>query len=215
MKRHKPSQWSSWGLWERWIVATSIAEVIGLAIVAVVSLIVSQFGYIQGTFTLVGILEGIVLGFAQWLVLRRYIQHSRRWIIATVIGALFAWFSGLTVSALMAIAYAGVSDVTKTQAFIKGLFLLGAGLGAMLGFCQWLVIKNQIRFSIWWIVANAIAWAVGLFVAYIGVGMAQESFSLQTALVTAVTGTAMGAVIGGITGTALVCLLKSSQKQIH
>ncbi|MEA5572701.1 hypothetical protein [Calothrix sp. UHCC 0171] len=215
MKRHKPSQWNSWGLWERWILATSIAEVIGLAIVAVVSLVVTHFGYIQGTFILVGTLEGIVLGFAQWLVLRRYIKHSTRWIIATVIGALFAWFTGLTISALMAIAYAGVSDITKNQAFIKGLFLLGAGLGTMLGFCQWLVIKNQIRFSILWIVANAIAWAVGLFIAYVGVGMVQENFSLQTALVTAVTGTAMGAVIGGITGTALVCLLKSSQKQIH
>jgi hypothetical protein len=215
MKRHKLNQWSSWGLWERWILATSIAQIIGLAIVGIVSIVVSHVGYIQGTFTLIGTLEGIILGFAQWLVLRRYIHHSTRWIIATVVGGLFAWFTGLTITALMALVYAGVSDEAKILGFFKGLFLLGAGNGTVLGFCQWLVIKNQIRRSIWWIIANAVAWALGLFVAYLGAGMVEESFSLRTALLTVVTGTAMGAVIGGITGTALVCLIKPSKKQLH
>jgi hypothetical protein len=215
MKQHKLNQWSSWGLWERWILATSIAEIVGLAIAAVVSITVSRVGYIQGTFTLVGTLEGIILGFAQWLVLRRYIHHSTRWIIATVVGGLFAWFTGLTISALMAFVYAGVSDATRILGFFKGLFLLGAALGTILGFCQWLVIKNQIRFSMWWIVANAVAWALGLFIAYLGAGMVEETFSLRTALFTVVTGTAMGAVIGGITGTVLVYSIKSSKKRLR
>lgn len=212
MTRRKLNQWSSLGLWERWIFATSIAEIIGLAIVGVFSTAVSHFGYIQGTFTLIGSLEGIILGFAQWLVIRRHIHHSTRWIIATVIGGLFAWFTGLTVSNFMAIAYAGVSDTNKILAFFKGLVLLGAFLGAILGFSQWLVIKNQIRFSIWWIVANAVAWALGLFIAYLGAGLIEENFTLHTALVTAATGTAMGAVIGGITGIVLVFLLKLSKR---
>jgi hypothetical protein len=215
MKRRKLDQWNSWGLWERWIFATSIAEILGIAIVGVVSIAVSRFGYIQGTFTLVGTLEGIILGFAQWLILRRYIHHSTRWIIATVIGGLFAWFTGLTISALMAIVFASASDTTKTLIFLKGLVLLGAFLGTIIGFCQWLVIKNQIRFSMWWIVANAIAWALGLFIAYLGAGLVEESFTLRTALITAATGTAMGAVIGGITGVFLVFLLKSSRKQLR
>jgi hypothetical protein len=215
MKRHQPNQWSSWGLWERWILATTIAEILGLAIAAFVGMTISRIGYIQGTFTLVGTLEGIILGFAQWLVVRRYIHHSTRWIIATVIGGLFAWFTGLTISVLMALIYAGVSDATRTLAFFKGLFLLGAALGTILGFCQWLVIKNQIRKSVLWIVANALAWALALFIAYLGAGMVEESFSLRSALLTAVTGTAMGAVIGGITGTVLVYLIKASKNQIR
>jgi hypothetical protein len=215
MKRHKLNQWNSWGLWERWILATSIAQIIGLAIIGIVSIAVSHVGYIQGTLTLIGTLEGIILGFAQWLVLRRYIHHSTRWIIATVIGGLFAWFIGLTITALMALVYAGVSDEAQILGFFKGLFLLGAALGTVLGFCQWLVIKNQIRRSMWWIVANAVAWALGLFIAYLGAGIVEGSFSLRTALFTVLTGTVMGAVIGGITGTALVCLIKSSKKQLH
>jgi hypothetical protein len=213
--RNKLSQWNSWGLWERWVLATSIAEIIGLAIVGVVSVIVSHVGYIQGTLTLLGTLEGIVLGFAQWLVLRRYIRHSTRWIFATVIGALFAWFTGLTISIVMALAYAGASDGATKVAFIKGVVLLGAALGAVMGFCQWLVLKSQIRFSVWWIFANAVAWALGLLIAYIGAGMVQSIFSPQTALVTIATGATMGAVIGGITGIALVCLLKPRRKKLH
>jgi hypothetical protein len=215
MKRSKLSQWNSWGLWERWVLATSVAEVVGLAIVGVVSVAVSRFGYVQGVFTLMGTLEGIVLGFAQWLVLRRYIRHSRRWILATTIGALFAWFTGLTISVLMALVYAGASDSATTAAFIKGVVLLGGGLGTMLGFCQWLVLKSQIRFSVWWILANALAWALGLLVAFVGVGLMPQGWSIQTALITAASGTAMGAVIGGITGIALVWLLKPQRKQFH
>ncbi|BAZ10019.1 hypothetical protein NIES4071_18330 [Calothrix sp. NIES-4071] len=215
MTRRKVNQWSSLGLWERWIFATSIAEIIGLAIVGVVSIIISHFGYIQGAFTLVGTLEGSILGFAQWLVIRRHIHHSTRWIIATVIGGLFAWFTGLTVSNVMAIVYAGVSDANKILTFFKGLVLLGAFLGTILGFCQWLVIKNQIRFSMWWIVANAVAWSAGIFIGYLGAGMVEEDFTLRTALVTVATGTTMGAVIGGITGIVLVFLLKSSKKQVR
>lgn len=114
------------------------------AIVGVVSVAVSRFGYIQEAFTSVGTLEGIILGFAQWLV-----------------------------------------------------------------------IKNQIRFSMWWIVANAGAWAVGIFIGYLGTGMLEENFTLRTALVTVATGTAMGTVIGGITGIVFVFLLKSSKKQFR
>jgi hypothetical protein len=215
MKRHKLKQWSSWGLWERWILATSIAEIISFGIIGIVSIAVSHVGYIQGTYTLIGTLEGMILGFAQWLILKRYIHHSTRWIIATVVGGLFAWFTGLTITSLMALVYTGVSDKTKILGFFEGLFLLGASLGTILGFCQWLVIKNQIRTSMWWIPANAVAWSLGLFIAYLGAGMVEESFSLRTVLFTVVTGTAMGAVIGGITGTVLIYLIKPSKKQLH
>jgi hypothetical protein len=209
MKRRRQRQWNSCSLWERWVLATSIASFIGLAIVGVVSVVLSRVGYIQGTFTLIGALEGIILGFAQWLVLRRYIQHSAQWIVATVIGALLAWFTGLTISTLMALVYAGTSDITV---FIKGLVLLGGGLGGVLGFCQWLVLRTQIRFSIWWVVANTFAWALASLVAFVGAGMVRDGLSIQTTLITVATGATMGAVIGGITGITLVWLLKARKK---
>jgi hypothetical protein len=208
MNRHKIDRWNSFGLWERWVLQSAIAQIIGLAIVGVASVVVGRMGYIRGTFTLVGLLEGTVLGFTQWLILRRYIQHSTRWIFATIIGGLFAWFTGLTISVVMAFAFAGVTGSYVTTAFIQGLILLGMGIGGMLGFCQWLVIRKQIRYGIWWIFANAIAWSLGLLIAYFGVGAIAEKSSIQTALTTVATGAIMGVAIGSITGIALIWLLK-------
>ncbi len=90
MKRHKLSQWSSWGLWERWVLATTVAEVVGLAVLCVLSVAVSPFGYVRGVPTLIGTSFGIVLTFAQWLVLKSEIRFSIWWILANAL----AWFAG-------------------------------------------------------------------------------------------------------------------------
>jgi len=97
---------------------------------------------------------------------------------------------------------------------------LGAGVGTVLGFAQWLVLKAYVRVYIrqagWWMAANAIAWALGLFVAFMGAGIQKsDGFSLETALIEAATGAAMGSVIGGITGIVLVWLLKPRLRQSH
>jgi hypothetical protein len=208
MNRNKLEHWNNFGLWERWVLQSAIAQIIGLVIVAATSTIVGRIGYIPGTFTLVGILEGTVIGFTQWIILRRYIRHSRRWILATIIGGLLAWFTGLTISVVMAFAFAGATGSYTNIAFIKGLILLGMGIGGMLGFCQWLVIRNQVRYGIWWIFFNAIAWSFGLVVAYLGIGAIEQKSSIQIALTTVATGGIMGIAIGSITGIALIWLLR-------
>ncbi|PAX58329.1 hypothetical protein [Brunnivagina elsteri] len=213
MNRRKLNQRNSFGLWERWVLQSAIAQIIGLTIVGIASAVVNRMGYIQGIFTFIGILEGTVLGFTQWLVLRRYIRHSTQWIFATIIGGLLAWFTGLTISVLMAFTFAGASGNYVNITFIKGLILLGMGIGGVLGFCQWLAIRTQIRYGVWWIFANAIAWSLGLLVAYFGAGAIEEKLGIQTALTTVATGGVMGVVIGSITGIALIWLLKPRLKK--
>jgi NhaP-type Na+/H+ or K+/H+ antiporter len=62
--------------------------------------------------------------------------------------------------------------------------------------------------------ANALAWALGLLVAFMGEGIQKtDGFTVQTALIEAATGAAMGAVIGGITGIVLVWLIKPRLQQ--
>jgi hypothetical protein len=63
MNRNKLEHWNNFGLWERWVLQSAIAQIIGLGIVAATTTIVGHIGYIPGTFTLVGILEGTVIGF--------------------------------------------------------------------------------------------------------------------------------------------------------
>lgn len=189
--------------------ATAIAELLGFAVVVVLSTSVNQSESIHfhTALFLVGMVEGLILGFFQWLVLRRYIRQITGWIVATTIGALIAWSLGIVSSFFMTIVVVvSAEGMTKTD-FLEGIALLGALVGSVLGFAQWLVLRIHIQRAAWWIVANAIAWSIGLLIAFAGAGMGTENFSLQASWVGVATGAAMGAVIGGTTGITLVWLL--------
>lgn len=201
-------------LWEWWVVAMAISQVVGLGLVVGISAFVQASGTVEMVFLLhlMGLLEGVVLGVAQWLVLRRYIRHLGQWIAITAIAALFAWLVGLKASSLL-LFFVGLHQTLtaemQTQAMLKGIFLLGAWVGGFLGFAQWLVLKHHIRRAVWWVFANAFAWALGLVIAFLGTGLIHGApLNLETALVGTATGLTMGAVVGAITGGALVGLLK-------
>ncbi|PSB26258.1 hypothetical protein C7B82_20275 [Stenomitos frigidus ULC18] len=199
--------------------ATAIAELVGLVVV----LIVSTTMHLRGTPELVavlhtvGLLQGIVLGFAQWLVLRRYIKHVGKWIAMTAIAVAIAWLVGIKAIALLSfflvLDHTGTVEM-KTLALARGVFLMGAWVGSVLGLAQWLVLREHIRRAGWWVFANAIAWACGLLVAFAGTTfMTFDRFDLATALAGAATGLAAGAVVGGITGIALLWLLRPRLKR--
>jgi len=207
-------------LWEKWVLATAVGELVGLSIFALVSTNHGIFGNIntRTMLLLVGALQGAILGFSQWLVLRHYIHKATWWILATTVGSLLAWLIGLAVSIAMALAF--TLNGVKTTTLLLGVVWLGAGVGTVLGFAQWLVLKAYVRVYIrqagWWMAANALAWALGLFVAFMGAGIQKsDGFSVETVLIEAATGAAMGSVIGGITGIVLVWLLKPRLRQSH
>ncbi|PSB28449.1 hypothetical protein [Stenomitos frigidus] len=217
-QEHRPihilSRSKSWTLWEAWVAATAIAEFVGLGIVLIASTTLNLLGTteIVAVLHLVGLLQGIILGFAQWLVLRRYIKHIGKWIAMTAIAASIAWLIGIKASAIISffliLDHTGTVEV-KTLALARAVLLLGAWVGSVLGLAQWLVLREHIRRAGWWIFANAIAWAFGLLVAYAGTTfMTIDRFNLATALAAAATGLTVGAVVGGITGIALLWLLK-------
>jgi hypothetical protein len=209
---HRFRDCSRWKLWEAWILATAIGELIGLGIVVWASTQTQTFQkYPEGAFLLVGALEGIILGCCQWLVLRRYVPHIAGWIVATTIGAIVAWMGGSLVSLLMAVSYAWRSDAASAKAFYEGILLLGASLGTILGFAQWIVLRTHIRRASWWIFSSTLAWAIGLLVAFMGADLPQPTWSEpQVALARAATGAMMGIVIGSITGIVLVWLIQPS-----
>jgi hypothetical protein len=83
-----PSLRGGWRLWLQWVVATGAGELIGFAVPAIVgpvaALVIVSMGTPFAEITTVGVAvlaglgEGAVLGFAQWLVLRRYIWNIAR-----------------------------------------------------------------------------------------------------------------------------------------
>ncbi len=99
-------------LWLQWIVANALGELVGLGTVSLVALFVSaQFDEsVSNVATvlfallmiLLGAFEGLAIALAQWLVLRQIIRRIalRVWIVATLIGAIIAWFLGMLPSAI-------------------------------------------------------------------------------------------------------------------
>jgi len=201
----------SWTLWEWWVLATIAGEFIGVGTIAVASTIASHLTTVNMVVLLhiVGALEGIALGLAQWLVLRRYVKHVGWWILATMIGAIAAWLIGLQVMVILILSFSNRDVVTTSAALLKAVFGLGAWVGAVLGFAQWLVLRTHVRRGALWIVANAFAWGVGLLVVWIGATLVNPGeLRFETALVGIATGVTMGVVVGAITGFVLVWLLK-------
>lgn len=88
--------------------------------------------------------SGAAIAFLQWLVLKQYISKPWRWIVASIIG----WSLGWVISLIL---------------YSLGLDLLsGLAVGGITGIAQWLILRNEVRWSGWWIAVSAVAWAVGL-----------------------------------------------------
>lgn len=174
-----------WTFWLRWVGANALSEAIGLSAVLLVG-----FGVLgplvdglPGAWpaivsiaagVLLGIFEGIIVGGAQGVVLRRRLPQLalRTWILATVIGAMVAWGLGMLPSTLMA-ANSGEAEVaTAMPEWLNYVMAAALGLvaGIMLAFTQWLVLRRHVRRAWLWLPANSLAWVVGMPIVFLGMG---------------------------------------------
>jgi len=95
---------TAWRAWWHWTVMVALGEVVGFGIPVLIG--ASAYALrlpesILHTAVIVGGMgEGIVLGLAQWLVLRQYVPRlsARAWVLATGAGALLAWVIGMGVA---------------------------------------------------------------------------------------------------------------------
>jgi hypothetical protein len=200
-------------LLEKWVIVNAITEVLSLSLIAIVSATVNMIEDVNShsILLLIGVLKGIILGFAQWLVLRRYIRNPIWWVLATTLGALLGWLMILLVSSLTAFAFAFAANQLSSTMLVIGVFILGALVGTIMGFTQGLVILAYFRANIqqvvWWINANALAWGLALVVGFIGTGIEKlDTFSVEAMQIKFSTGVTMGIVTGVITGVVLIVL---------
>lgn len=211
-----PRQREGRNLWFWWVVATTAGEFVGFAVPAAVGAAATWvMEGMEGTFAavamvgvmiLAGVVEGAVLGFTQWLVLRRYIQNMarREWVLATALAAGVAWTIGMVPSTI------GDLDTINPVVLVGGGILLGAVFVASIGFAQWLVLRRYIQKAGWWVLANAIAWPAGVAVPFGGLAMVPEGAPVVVWVVVGVlSGILMGVVVGAVTGLALVWLLRT------
>lgn len=217
-----------WALWARWVFANMLGEVIGLGAAAIVGVTLAwsierSFGAFAGVtlaivMILVGTFEGVVVGVAQWSALRRPFPKLRlsHWTLAAAVGAFVAWTLGMTPSTLMDMGNTSAQasappfemNDTLTYAFAA---IMGVILGPILGVPQWLALRRHVTRAGWWIPANAVAWAVGMPVVFLGASVTPDGF-VELIVTGLLTGAAAGAVVGAIHGAALVWLSRQPRR---
>ncbi|MGW4210369.1 hypothetical protein ACWEIJ_20440 [Lentzea sp. NPDC004789] len=191
------------GTWTTWFTLVTAGEFAGFLAPAVTGALTSS----APRLVLAGVIEGAVLGAAQWLVLRRSIPGLKpwHWIGVTALAAGFAW-----AVAMLTVHY-GEPLRTLPLAVLLPLAAV-AGLAVLLstGIGQWLVLRHHVDDASTWVWANAVAWCGGLIVFTVFTTPLWQP-GQPTALVVligAVGGLLMAATMAAITGSALVRLLR-------
>jgi len=198
-----------WGLWSRWVVANAVGEALGLGTTALVGLaLFAAYGEATGTLATLAValaailagtaIEGVTVGTAQWLVLRRPLPG-------------IAWTLGMLPSTLLALGQEpGEATATEPSALaVYALaFLMGLVLGPILGCAQWLVLRRHLPRAGLWMPAHALAWAFGMVLVFAVVSAVVDRGLGPGTIALAILGlAATGAVVGGVHGLALVRLL--------
>ena len=211
----------NWNVWWQWILANALGETVGLGGTFVIGGLLlaneqqtmsvvpaAALAVLAGTF-----IEGITVGTAQWLVLHRPINSIRWrvWVLATAIGAFIAWTLGMIPSTFM-VAGADSGGAAPVQMSNLVIYTLAAGmgfvLGPILGLPQWLVLRHHLPKAGWWVLANALAWMVGMVIVFVGTNfIPPEGISPTVAFVLLLFLFVAGAAVGAIHGLVLVWLL--------
>ena len=209
-------------LWWRWVAANSWAEVVGLGVSgAAAGLLLARAGgdafSVVGAGVLVvllaGVTEGGVVGWAQHRVLRAPLPDlaARRWVGATVIGALAAWTLGMLPSTIIGVAEVGSAEMVAEPPLVLQLVLavaLGLAAGPILGGAQAWVLRDHVARAWRWLPANAAAWAVGMPLVFLVAGGVPPTLH-PAAIVSlvALTLALVGAAVGAVHGAVLVRML--------
>lgn len=202
------------GLWRRWVAANSIGETVGLGGAALAGLLVASFSddgssllwrvIAFAVMVLAGVFEGVAVGVAQWLGMRRALPEIKgsRWTLATALGAFIAWIMGMIPSFMMGNDNGMQGPGPSEEMVIILAAGMGILLGPVLGIPQWVVLRRHLPSAGWWILANSAAWGIGMPIIFIGIGMIADGNNplgvniAMGALTCAVAGAAVGAVHG-------------------
>jgi hypothetical protein len=131
------AEWD-WKLWLQWVVANAASETVGLGTTLLIgafllvnaeptigSLPAAALDVLAGT-----VIEGSIVGAAQWLALRRHVPKAGWWIP----GNALAWMLGIVV-VFLGTSFIPAERITLPVALIMLLFVVAAGavVGAVHG----------------------------------------------------------------------------------
>jgi hypothetical protein len=114
------------------------------------------------TTTSVGSVIVLLLGFAQWVVLWRWVPWAKEWLMACVAGAGGSYL-------LMAVMNILAILLDPITGLLKILADSGLWVGGITGVLQWFILRKYTKDARWWIVASIVVLGTGLaFMHYFG-----------------------------------------------
>lgn len=161
-----------------WVLVSIVAMLIGLRLGVYLSRAIYPYDMPHtANWFLIIPTTGLLLGLAQWLILRIRLPRGGLppadlvlapfgrlilritlprigwWILATAIGWRVAW----------QLARRLVPYPVTYLDIVRLLLVLGVFIGAVVGVGQWLVIRTIVKRAWFWIIASVLGWAIGLF----------------------------------------------------
>ena len=107
----------------------------------------------------------------QWLILRKHLPKASRWffvsLLAAFLGLGFGGIEGGNVQdaidgvASSPIGLAGIGPGRSPLGYYVGSAVTGGVLGAILGYCQWLLLRWYFRRAGWWVLTSTLGFALG------------------------------------------------------
>jgi hypothetical protein len=158
--------------WRKWTQHCAAGELLGIGVAGGIAFVVNQTlgepvsllekGIVLGSMVLAGAIEGTLLGWFQWRVLKERIPllPAREWIEWTVAIAMLGWLLGTLPSLFWIEAPADQASAPEISPVLLALgsIAMGLGLGALFGGFQWMALRKYVTGAGRWIVANALGW---------------------------------------------------------
>lgn len=188
---------NEFGMWLGWTLATAVGLIVGYLPMA---LFVNQveLGIAR---VIVPLFAGLLIGLAQWLVLRQYLTDCRDWMFNLTA----SWVAGYSIGLLV---------VDLFSATFPGLIISYILFGLIVALFQWPILRREIPQIFPWILANIIGWTLGALISQVVIGLLYMNQPGGTLATTLLNSTITGLIAGAITGLALVFIVRRPERPV-
>jgi hypothetical protein len=213
--------------WLLWVIATTVASSIALIICVIVAFMTWGTGLLGA-----GIIIGMFVGGAQGLVLHQLglrlttASSVRRWMIANSLGGGISFIATLVLWSSMIAFYVLVVRDTREEVIYSWYLLftvVSVSLGfGLLGFSQWIILRDWIRNGLWWISLNVLGGVIAMAVGSLLFGPtivrsvgSDPVVALDLVVLVFSVSVLITAIWSLVSGAGLILLMKATERNMH
>lgn len=93
---------------------------------------------------------GILLPFAQWIIIHQFFPNSNAWLFVSLFGLLIIFAIDFAITTI---------GIMPSQGAIR-IISMAISYGAIVGVAQWLFLRQYVENASLWVFANALGWGI-------------------------------------------------------